>query len=130
VLLLLAMVVWKPPPHCNYNKHASTWFPSQKLLDLQHTKDRSIQVENNTSFEMWFTKLQQVVMPTLRIPCNIMDRYEDYLLFECNFHNVFIYPHTDMKVETRMLPFCIIEEDIKQVVTKWPENYDPHQMMN
>jgi hypothetical protein len=43
-----------------------------------------------------------------------MDKYEDFLLFECTFHNVFIYPCTNKKAETTMLPLCITEEDSKQ----------------
>jgi hypothetical protein len=50
-----------------------------------------------------------------------MNRYGDYLLFECTFHNVFIFPHAYLKVDTKMLPFFIIEEDIQRVVAEWLE---------
>jgi hypothetical protein len=31
-------------------------------------------------------------MSQMRISHNIMDRYASYLMFECTFHNVHIYP--------------------------------------
>jgi hypothetical protein len=88
----------------------------QKFIEMKYNKDKVIQARNNTSFELRFTKMIQVDIQGLCILHKIMEKYEDYLLFNCNFHNIFISPRVDPKVETRMLPFCIIEEDIQWVI--------------
>jgi hypothetical protein len=61
----------------------------------------------------------------VHIPKHLMKRYKYYLESECDFHNVFIYPHTNKKKSTAMLPFCITEEEIQLGVTEWNEDYQP-----
>jgi len=54
-----------------------------------------------------------MVSPTLCISHNTMDKYEDYLMFNYTFHNVFIAPHTNLKEKNGMLPLGIIEKEIQ-----------------
>jgi hypothetical protein len=54
-----------------------------------------------------------------------MDRYDGYLLFECTFHNMFIYPNDDQGIAMTLLPFCIMEEGIQQGIVEWPAHIQP-----
>jgi hypothetical protein len=54
-----------------------------------------------------------------------MDRYDGYLLFECIFHNVFLYPFDDQGDEMELLPFFITEEDIQQGVVECTAHLQP-----
>jgi len=54
------------------------------------------------------------------------DRYDHYLHFKSDFHNVFISPSaTDDKIEGK-LPFFIMERDILDGVVVWSVDYHPH----
>jgi hypothetical protein len=51
--------------------------------------------------------------------------YVDYIEFECDFHNVFIYPDTNKDKSEAILPFCITKEDIQLGFLEWHEEYHP-----
>jgi hypothetical protein len=79
---------------------------------LQYTKEQAIQAKHNKVFKNLYTKMIQATNAMLCILKNLLKRYEDYLEFECDFHNVLIYPREDKQKTTAILPFFIMEEDI------------------
>jgi hypothetical protein len=55
-----------------------------------------------------------------------MDMYVGYLLFECNFHNIFIYPSDDQGDSLALLLFGVIEEDIQEGIVEFPAHLQPN----
>jgi hypothetical protein len=70
-------------------------------------------------------QLIQETKVMLHIPKSLLKRCEDYLVFECDFHKIFIYPHKNKKKSTTMIPFIISKEDIQLGIVEWNEEYQP-----
>jgi hypothetical protein len=54
-----------------------------------------------------------------------MEKYEGYLLFECTFHKIFIYPYDDQGTAMTLLPFYITYEDVQKGMVEWPYHLQP-----
>jgi hypothetical protein len=125
VILLIAMILWRPPHGHEEDAVDAPPFITPRFLTLQYTKEQAVQAKHHKSFQKWCTHNLSKANLMLHILKSIMTRYEAYLQFECDFHNVFIYPHADKQATTTMLPFCIMEEDIHQGVEEWDDDFKP-----
>lgn len=65
----------------------------------------------------------------LRVAHQVIEKYK-HLLFQVDHDNVFVSlcPYLDYEQETP--PFSIMEDDVKETITDWPENLceSPTQM--
>jgi hypothetical protein len=51
ILLLLTMILWKPPPSHKNDATCSQSFQAPKFLTLQYNKDKQIEATTNKSFQ-------------------------------------------------------------------------------
>jgi hypothetical protein len=66
-----------------------------------------VQDEHGNYFQEWFTQSIFILDTMVHIPKFLLKRYTEYLYFECDFNNLFIYPDiASDNIEAR-LPFLI-----------------------
>jgi hypothetical protein len=75
------------------------------------------------AFRQWYTQLINASTESFRIPTHIFDRYEGYIKFKCNFHNVLISSQVANGNTKSIIPFCITKRDIMDGVAHWPTKY-------
>ena len=117
VILLLEMITWNPPPRREYTTPTTTSFPMPKFNELQYSMYKTAQRETNIAFQLWYMDMLITTTEEYRVPRNLVERYNDFIYFEVDTHNVFITLHSNLSHPSNILPFYITNEDIVKGIT-------------
>lgn len=110
------MVLWRTPPECNYDPLEKVDFPPPRFYTLNYTTYKKQEWLINYSFQLWLSQLLHSTRSYMCIPHQVVRKYK-HLIFHVYNHNVFILPNLNVEFVHETLPFCIMEDDLKETTT-------------
>lgn len=114
--LLVTMVLCKLPSKCDYEPQDVDSFPSMRFSTMNYMVNKKKQNEINSSFQLWIDLVIKVMNHSYHMMQKVLDRYNKFLFFQGDHHNVFMSLHMDLEFQPETFPICITEEGVKDTI--------------
>jgi len=121
LLVLIALVAWKEPPEAQFVDISPYTPATARYASLWFSTNKERQQVMNDVFACYLSVIYQEVRRTPRLSHELYNQYFPVAKFKADMHNVFIQARRDKKHNWWRFPFIVTEEDILEVVQRWPD---------